>query len=100
MRVTDFQNAEFDWDENKRRSNLQKHGIDFVEAMTALNEPHLEYDVHKNVEIRVLAICQMTMQIIAVVYTKRNEKYRIISARTASRDERRKYSDYVDGRRH
>jgi uncharacterized protein len=100
MRVTDFQNVEFDWDENKRRSNLEKHGIDFVEAMVALNEPHLEIDVIKNGEFRVLAICQQTMRIIAIVYVIRSEKYRIISARVASRNERRKYSDYVDARRH
>jgi hypothetical protein len=31
--------CEFDWDDNKAATNLQKHGVDFVEAMTVLADP-------------------------------------------------------------
>jgi hypothetical protein len=33
---------EFEWDENKRQSNLSKHGIDFVDAAKIFNRPVLE----------------------------------------------------------
>ncbi len=33
---------EFEWDENKRESNLSKHGIDFVDAAKIFNRPVLE----------------------------------------------------------
>ena len=33
---------EFEWDENKRQSNLRKHGIDFVRAAAIFNNPILE----------------------------------------------------------
>ena len=98
MKLTDYQNATFEWDENKQRSNLVKHGIDFLEAMVALNDPHLEFEIVRNNEIRVLALCQQTQRIIAIVYVIRNEKHRIISARTASRRERRLYREHFDGR--
>lgn len=58
MKLTDYQNAVFEWDENKQRSKLAKHGIDFLEAMVALNDPHLEFEIIRNNEIRVLALCQ------------------------------------------
>lgn len=100
MKLTDYQNAVFEWDDNKQRSNLAKHGIDFLEAMVALNDPHLEFEIIRNNEIRVLALCQQTQQVIAIVYVNRNEKHRIISARKASRRERRLYREHFDGRGH
>ena len=36
MSSTDY---EFDWDDNKAASNLDKHGVDFKEAMTVLLDP-------------------------------------------------------------
>ncbi|MBB4955319.1 uncharacterized DUF497 family protein [Agrobacterium vitis] len=81
----------FEWDETKRYINLKKHGIDFEDAILALNEPRLEYPSDRGGEQRTVAICPDSGKLIAVVYTMRGSVCRIISARAAREDERRKY---------
>ncbi len=81
----------FEWDENKRLTNLEKHGIDFLDAAEALLRPHLETRSDRNREVRSLAICETTKRIIAVVYTLRESRCRIISARPARRYEQEEY---------
>jgi uncharacterized protein len=81
----------FEWDEAKRQTNFQKHGIDFPDAAKALKWPHIEVETQRNGEIRTLAICPEQQRMIAVVYTMRGEVCRIISARTASKHEQRAY---------
>jgi len=71
---------EFEWDENKRLSNLAKSGIDFLNAASALLEPHLELDSPKKQEARTKAICNSSGRIIVVIFTRRGESCRIISA--------------------
>jgi uncharacterized DUF497 family protein len=82
---------EFDWDERKAELNVVKHGITFEEAAEALVQPPLEWDSYRDGEMRVLAICPFSMRIIAVVYTMRGEKCRVISARAARANEQRAY---------
>lgn len=82
----------FDWDANKRRANVQKHGIDFIDAARSLMEgPRLDMVSNRGGELRTLAICPMSAKLIAVVFTMRGEICRIISARAARDDEQRKY---------
>jgi len=50
--------------------------------------PRLEYFSERNGEVRTVAICQETNQIIAVVYVPRGSKCRIISARVARKNEK------------
>jgi uncharacterized protein len=73
---------EFEWDENKRQSNLSKHGIDFVDAAKIFNRPVLErvdnrYDYE---ETRIGALGEENGVVLFVVYTWRGEVRRIISA--------------------
>lgn len=82
---------EFEWDENKALLNMDKHGITFEEAATAVVEPHLEYESNRHGESRVLAICPLSSRIIAVAYTVREHRCRIISARVARANEQRAY---------
>ncbi|MBB5276865.1 hypothetical protein HNR26_002943 [Rhizobium rosettiformans] len=83
---------EFEWDENKRRLNVQNHGIDFIDAANALRTgPRLDIESYRNGELRTLSICPDTLKLIAVVFTMRGDLCRIISARTARKDEQRKY---------
>jgi uncharacterized DUF497 family protein len=84
---------EFEWDERKRLYALDDRGIDFRDAAAALLKPHLEARSDRYEEIRSLAICEATKRIIAVVYTVREERCRIISARPARRYEREKYHE-------
>jgi uncharacterized protein len=82
---------EFEWDRKKEAENIRKHGIDFDQAAIALSRPHLEARSDRNGEVRILAICPATNRIIAVIYTMREERCRIISARAARKDEQRAY---------
>jgi uncharacterized DUF497 family protein len=81
----------FEWDEEKRLANVGKHGIDFPRAANALRGPRLDMLSQRNGEVRTLSICPDTLKLIAVVFTMRGDKCRIISARTAHENEQRKY---------
>ena len=85
---------EFEWDENKERKNIEKHGIDFDQAKSIWNGPILEVaGVQHSGEERVVAIGTHENICFAVVYTRRGEKIRIISARRARRKERAHYQN-------
>ena len=86
---------EFEWDENKRISNLIKHRIDFIEVKVVFYDPYRieKIDGRKDYgEIRTNTIGKFKDEIIAVVaHTDRNGIIRIISARQANKKERRIY---------
>lgn len=83
---------EFEWDEGKRQSNRKKHGIDFAKASKIFRKETLDFeDTRDYNEQRYLAIGETEGSIITVVYTYRNDKIRIISARKASKNEKRIY---------
>ncbi len=83
--------SSFEWDENKRQTNIRKHGIDFEDAILALGEPHIEFRSDRDGEVRTVAICPDSSKLIAVVYTMRGDICRIISARAARKNEQRAY---------
>jgi uncharacterized DUF497 family protein len=83
--------SSFTWDEDKRQSNLRKHGIDFEDAVLALSQPRIEFRSDRNGEVRTVAICPDSERLIAVVYTMRGEVCRIISARAARKNEQTEY---------
>ena len=90
----------FEWDAHKAATNLRKHGVSFDEATTvfadpdALDGPDL---THSTEELRFLRLGRSSAsRVLMVAYTIRRsadgEAIRIISARRASRKERRAYS--------
>lgn len=82
----------FEWDENKREANLLKHGIDFVDAVKVLDDfDRIEFENTKYGEKRYQTIGTIHEIVILLVYTERNAKRRIISARRASKKERDVY---------
>lgn len=87
---------EFEWDDAKREINLQTHGVDFSRAKLIWRLPCFdpaETRVESG-ELRYKAIGAAPDDgnlVLAVVYTLRNGTYRIISARAASKRERRDY---------
>ncbi|HFK5795097.1 TPA: BrnT family toxin [Enterobacter asburiae] len=90
--------TEFEWDTNKAKSNLIKHGIRFEEAVLVFDEPyHLSLqDRHENGEFRWQTIGLVHgLIVIMVAHTVRfesgDEVIRIISARKADRKERSRY---------
>jgi uncharacterized DUF497 family protein len=85
----------FEWDEVKAITNLQKHGIRFDECLSVFQDVDASIipDVkHSQIEEREIIIGQvLTIGIILVVFTKRGSNIRVISARKASKNERKFY---------
>lgn len=79
----------FEWDDNKRLANIEKHGYDFRVAVTIFEEAVVEVPHRRHDEDRILALGRLDNYVIAVVYTRRGQARRIISARRASKKERR-----------
>jgi len=87
----------FRWDAWKAAANLKKHGIDFHEAATVLNDtlsttfPDHE---HSGSERRSVTVGMSSRgRILVVVHTEHGNMIRIISARRATRHERRFYEE-------
>jgi uncharacterized DUF497 family protein len=85
--------VDVEWDVRKAESNVRKHGIDFADAATALHDeravtiPDSDPD-----ELRFVTLAADALgRILVVVYTWRGENVRLISAREATRAERRQY---------
>ena len=83
----------FEWDPKKAASNLRKHGVDFADAVTALeDELALTLEDHHPDEQRFITIGTDALgRVLVVAYTFREETIRIISAREATLRERRQY---------
>ena len=86
----------FEWDPEKARRNIARHGVSFEEAATAFGDPLslTTYDPdHSEDEDRFLLLgATHAGRLVVVSHTHRNEKIRLISARFASRGERRTYA--------
>ena len=85
----------FEWDPEKARANLAKHDVSFEEAMRAFLDPLsvtiLDPD-HTEGEDRFVLIGQSpTGRLLVVVHADRGDAVRLISARRATRRERRTY---------
>ena len=86
----------FEWDAEKERKNLRKHGIRFSTAKLVFNDLNrLEYfdEVHSLHEDRFVIIGKVagTLTVLVVVYTERTNSIRIISARPALKNEEEAY---------
>lgn len=88
----------FDWDEEKNKSNFEKHGIDFHDAQDIFLSPRLSVeDIRKDYgEKRFITIGLVGTSVCVVVYTRREETTRIISARKANERERRRYYERIE----
>ena len=82
-----------EWDDNKNRINIRKHGISFATAaLVFADEERIEYydKLHSQDEDRYVVL-GCVQGILYVVYTMRNESARLISARMATPTERKIY---------
>ena len=86
---------DFEWDDQKAKYNLQKHGVSFPEASTVFydslaitfTDPDHSDDEDRYIVIGTSAEGRMLM----VAHTDRGDQIRIISARTLKPKERRLY---------
>lgn len=86
----------FEWDPTKNRANLAKHGVDFADAVAifeddlALTRP----DSEARGEPRFVTLgVDGFGRLLVVVFIERDERIRIVSARLATKQERKSYED-------
>lgn len=88
----------FEWDDNKNRVNIRKHGIDFADAADIFNHPVLTLldDREDYGEERWVALGWIKAIVGVVVYVERDgDAIRIISARKANKHEVRRYEQSI-----
>jgi uncharacterized protein len=85
--------TEFEWDESKRRTNLRKHGIDFVDceavfkgSTLTIEDTRFDYG-----ERRFVTFGLLKGRVVSVVHTETARKIRVISVRKATRSEQESY---------
>lgn len=90
---------QFEWDEEKAKFNIKKHGIDFATSTTVFNDPlALIFDDvwHSVGEAREIIIGHdINYRLLLVCFTERNARIRIISARLATKKERQDYEQHA-----
>jgi uncharacterized DUF497 family protein len=90
---------DFEWDENKAKANLKKHGISFDEATTVFTDPSsvtVADPDHSMDEQRYVDIGSSDEgHVLVVVYVERGASIRIISCRKATPSERRVYEESI-----
>lgn len=90
---------EFDWDPAKREAKLQKHDVDFRDAIAVFNDAqHILIDTTRPEfgERRTQAIGRVGATLLSVIFTDRGEHRRIISARRTRTDERERYRESAE----
>jgi uncharacterized DUF497 family protein len=83
----------FEWDDAKRKSNIKKHGIDFIDApiifagytLTILDD---RYDYGEG---RFVTFGILDARVVSVVHTETEDLIRIISIRKATKNEEKEY---------
>ena len=85
----------YQWDRNKALTNLNKQGIDFADAVSVFAD-ELAISIYdpRFAEDRFIIIgMDAFSRILVVVYTLRDDEIRLLSARKATRNERRQYEE-------
>ena len=87
----------FECDPEKAEANLGMHGVSFAEAVTAFGDPlsmNMPDPDHSETEQRFIVLGMSDRyRLLVVSYTERPPRTRIISARLATRHERRQYEE-------
>ena len=93
----------FEWDEKKAKENLRKHGVSFDEARSVFADAHswtIADPDHSLDEARFLTIgLSAEGRTLVVGHTDRGQNLRLITARLATRQERRNYEEASPKRR-
>jgi uncharacterized protein len=93
--------VEFEWDDDKAKTNLKKHKVGFDEASTVFAD-HLAKifndDEHSAEEVREIIVGYSILnRLLLVSFTERGrDVIRIISARVATRKERKSHEENKD----
>jgi len=84
---------DYEWDTKKAATNLQKHGIDFADAVGVLEDEQAlwQEDINEEEERYIAVGMDYLGRVLVVVFTFRGDRIRIISARKATKRERKAY---------
>ena len=91
--------TELAWDEVKRRENISKHGLDFVDASEVLDSRfRMDVSVLRGGETRIQSFSYALgfLAVLTVVHTRRGGTTRVISFRPASKIEREVYDEWLE----
>lgn len=87
----------FEWDTDKAKKNIKVHGVSFDEASTVFkdNLSLTIYDpLHSEEEDRLILIGNSCKnRLLVIVHMERGDKIRIITARKATKKERKQYEE-------
>ena len=90
-----LQGVVFEWDDEKAQLNQAQHGVTFEEATEVFFDPFYQYGDATPVGVQeqrdFILGYSVSLRLLLVVYTERGDRTRIISARTATRAERKLY---------
>ncbi|MBI0159417.1 MULTISPECIES: BrnT family toxin [unclassified Snodgrassella] len=89
----------FEWNQGKAASNIKKHGVSFDEAVTVfwdenaliINDP----DHSEDEDCFILLGMSENLRILVVIHCERGNTIRLISARTATKQERKQYEAHL-----
>jgi uncharacterized protein len=89
---------DFEWNEQKNKINILKHGIDFADMQEIFSAPILiksdnRHDYH---EKRWIGLGSLKDIIVVFVFTKRDKNLRVISIRKANKKERKIYNEAIE----
>ena len=88
----------FEWDENKSRSNKEKHGLDFEAATQLWNDKdRIEIQTSFPGENRSILIARIENKLWTAIFTERGDAIRIISVRRARNKEAKLYEQKETG---
>jgi uncharacterized protein len=87
----------FEWDEIKRKSNIKKHGIDFIDAPMIFDSYTLTIrdDRYNYGEQRFITFGILEGRVVVVVHTENEESIRLISIRKATKYEEKNYFSQI-----
>jgi uncharacterized DUF497 family protein len=91
-----MQDEDFEWDDTKAEQNFATHGVSFDAARLAFEDPFaiVRGDHRQDYgEDRFILLGIVQERLLAVAYAMRGERMRIISARIAEPQERRRYHE-------
>jgi uncharacterized protein len=88
----------FAWDDAKAASNVRKHGLSFHEAITVFLDPLaiiLEDSTAAGEQRQVIIGRSLRLRTVLAVFVERGETVRIVTAREATKHEKRRYEEGV-----
>jgi len=97
MEDAEDEKLQFEWDPEKAKKNLKKHGVSFEEASTIFEDPQFISfldDEHSAEEERHITIgLSEKLRLLMAAHTERKNLIRIISARKATKNEENFYNE-------